>query len=182
MTAQTASTSHERVRIMSAGVETGTNMLGIGNSAPLMAWRTVRTANDMRLVRPRRSYPSPAGSRSDETAPILCGGQGLAPGGPVLDTKGGEAHDASPLDEPRQRPTLPRRCQRSTIGPGGLNFRVRNGNGCGPSGDATGKRKRLAPQGRQAEYRDSRAQPDSVLAPRSGEIYTWSSRDRKSVV
>ncbi len=39
---------------------------------------------------------------------------------------------------PRQRPTLPRRCQRSTIGPGGLNCRVRDGNGCGPSGIATG--------------------------------------------
>ena len=39
---------------------------------------------------------------------------------------------------PRRRPTLPRRCQRSTIGPGGLNFRVRDGNGCGPSGIATG--------------------------------------------
>jgi hypothetical protein len=40
----------------------------------------------------------------------------------------------------RQRPTLPRRLQRSTIGPGGLNFRVRNGTGCFPSGMATGRR------------------------------------------
>ena len=30
----------------------------------------------------------------------------------------------------RQRPTLPRRFQRSTIGAEGLNFRVRDGNGC----------------------------------------------------
>ena len=40
----------------------------------------------------------------------------------------------------RQRPTLPYRCQHSTIGPGGLNFRVRDGNGCGPSGKAAGNR------------------------------------------
>ena len=38
----------------------------------------------------------------------------------------------------RHRPTLPYRYQYSTIGPGGLNFRVRNGNGCGPSGIGTG--------------------------------------------
>jgi hypothetical protein len=44
-------------------------------------------------------------------------------------------------DLPRQRPTLPRRYQRSTIGPGGLNCRVRDGNGCGPSGIATGNRR-----------------------------------------
>ena len=33
----------------------------------------------------------------------------------------------------RQRPTLPRGSPRSTIGTGGLNFRVRNGIGCFPS-------------------------------------------------
>src|SRR5439155_3483258 len=38
----------------------------------------------------------------------------------------------------RRRPTLPRRCQRSTIGAGGLNFRVRDGNGCDPSATVTG--------------------------------------------
>src|SRR3970282_23382 len=38
----------------------------------------------------------------------------------------------------RHRPTLPYRSQYSTIGPGGLTFRVRNGNGCGPSGKGTG--------------------------------------------
>ena len=40
---------------------------------------------------------------------------------------------------PRQRPTLPHRCQCSTIGEGGLSFRVRNENGRGPSSMATGK-------------------------------------------
>ena len=43
----------------------------------------------------------------------------------------------------RRRPTLPRRCQRSTIGAGGLNFRVRDGNGCNPSAKATGNSKNL---------------------------------------
>ena len=39
----------------------------------------------------------------------------------------------------RQRPTLPRGFPRSTIGSGGLNFRVRDGNGCDPTEMATGK-------------------------------------------
>src|SRR5262249_57115775 len=37
----------------------------------------------------------------------------------------------------RQRPTLPLRYHSSTIGAGGLNFRVRNGNGCLPSAIVT---------------------------------------------
>lgn len=53
------------------------------------------------------------------------------------ETHRGEAL-ASPRFHSRQRPTLPRRLHRSTIGPGGLNFRVRNGNGCGPSGITAG--------------------------------------------
>jgi hypothetical protein len=43
------------------------------------------------------------------------------------------------LFNPRQRPTLPRTCARSTIGGNRLNFRVRNGNGCDPAPMATGK-------------------------------------------
>ena len=38
----------------------------------------------------------------------------------------------------RQRPTFPLPHSSSIIGLGGLNFRVRDGNGCGPSGNATG--------------------------------------------
>ena len=38
----------------------------------------------------------------------------------------------------RQRPTFPQPRSCSIIGPGGLNFRVRDGNGCGPSGVVTG--------------------------------------------
>src|ERR671918_394315 len=40
--------------------------------------------------------------------------------------------------KPRQRPTLPPCCPDSTIGAGGLNGRVRNGNGCDPSAMVTG--------------------------------------------
>ena len=46
---------------------------------------------------------------------------------------------ATEPSKPRQRPTLPQGCPYSTIGPGELNFRVRDGNGCDPSGIATEK-------------------------------------------
>ena len=39
----------------------------------------------------------------------------------------------------RRRPTLPHSYPCSTIGPEGLNFRVRDGNGCDPLGIATEK-------------------------------------------
>src|SRR5205823_5476090 len=38
----------------------------------------------------------------------------------------------------RRRPTLPQSFPCSTIGPGGLNFRVRDGIGCGPPGKTAG--------------------------------------------
>ena len=38
----------------------------------------------------------------------------------------------------RRRPTLPHTFACSTIGPAGLNFRVRDGNGCFPCGKITG--------------------------------------------
>jgi hypothetical protein len=52
-------------------------------------------------------------------------------------------NDEGPLSGPlrlrmfRRRPTLPPRLRGSTIGAGGLNFRVRNGTGCSPSAMAT---------------------------------------------
>ena len=52
-------------------------------------------------------------------------------------------------DLPRQRPTLPRSCPRSTIGLGGLNFRVRDGNGCGPSGNGHRESNRTGAIGRR---------------------------------
>jgi hypothetical protein len=78
-----------------------------------------------------------------------------------------EAAQTPSGNEPRQRPTLPRRYQRSTIGPGGLNFRVRNGNGCGPSGNATGNRKLAA----------SSAAPNTEILERSQTLLSCPSSD-----
>ena len=44
-----------------------------------------------------------------------------------------------PMKLSRQRPTLPHRCQCSTIGAEGLNFSVRNGKRCGSFAMITGK-------------------------------------------
>src|SRR5689334_16158393 len=63
--------------------------------------------------------------------------------------------------KPRQRPTLPQGCPCSTIGPGELNFRVRDGNGCDLSGVAT--RKKID------EVRSSAGMVSSDQRPRSGE-------------
>jgi hypothetical protein len=51
-----------------------------------------------------------------------------------------KARSMSGPSKPRQRPTLPQSCPCSTIGPGELNFRVRDGNGCDLSGVATRKK------------------------------------------
>ena len=50
----------------------------------------------------------------------------------------------APREKTRQRPTLPQSLPCSTIGPGGLYFRVRDGNGCYPSGIAARKKVRSA--------------------------------------
>jgi hypothetical protein len=55
------------------------------------------------------------------------GGKRRSPGNPGLDE-----------EKSRQRPTLPPSRPDSTIGAGGLNGRVRNGNGCDPSAMVTG--------------------------------------------
>ncbi len=47
------------------------------------------------------------------------------------------------LKKNRQRPTLPPRLQGSTIGAGGLNFCVRDGNRCFPSAIATEKKGKM---------------------------------------
>ena len=57
--------------------------------------------------------------------------------GPEKD-KAPSLYDWGPDKKLRQRPTLPHGLPCSTIGPGGLNFRVRDGIGCGPSGNAAG--------------------------------------------
>jgi hypothetical protein len=52
---------------------------------------------------------------------------------------GRKAGIRGPQKKIRRRPTLPRGLPRSTIGSGGLNYRVRDGNGWDPSDIATGK-------------------------------------------
>src|SRR5206468_3028939 len=90
------------------------------------------------------------------------------------------------LSLPRQRPTLPRRYQRSTIGPGGLNCRVRDGNGCNPSGMAAGNRVpayEILERRRNHEEARSAVKPHGRLVPVSSTPYraytsglsTWSS-------
>ena len=44
-----------------------------------------------------------------------------------------------PLNLSQQLPTLPQSDECSTIGDEGLNYRIRNGNGCFPFSMATGK-------------------------------------------
>ena len=55
--------------------------------------------------------------------------------------------------KPRQRPTLPQGCPCSTIGPGELNFRVRDGNGCDLSGITARKKSTKCEDARYAERR-----------------------------
>ena len=84
----------------------------------------------------------------------------------------------------RRRPTLPRRCQRSTIGAGGLNFRVRDGNGCDPSATVTGNsnsrtKQRLFGQGKsygQASRPISTGKLHALPRFHTQPITWWSSR------
>ncbi len=77
------------------------------------------------------------GNRNTPASPRLGGGE-LRSGNSDRNTKAQERVLGSKLI-PRRRPTLPRGLPRSTIGAEGLNFRVRNGNGCGPFAKITGK-------------------------------------------
>jgi hypothetical protein len=73
---------------------------------------------------------------------------GVQPPGAAKDQGSGNSRNRRPMslshgpyseDNSRRRPTLPHTCARSTIGAGGLNCRVRNGNGCFPPATVTGK-------------------------------------------
>src|SRR6187200_1079582 len=52
----------------------------------------------------------------------------------------GSPHEADPpgTQKPRRRPIFPKGCPLSIFGAGELNFRVRDGNGCGLSARVTG--------------------------------------------
>ena len=63
----------------------------------------------------------------------------------------------------RRRPTLPGRLHPSTIGAGGLNFRVRNGNGCDSAAITTEtsalQRTQLRPRELHSEHEHLRSEP-----------------------
>jgi hypothetical protein len=104
---------------------------------------------------PRPDGPQGTGPATGPTAP-----QGTCPahGGPAARrpmacAPNGPKKAEGPLlwsgpSKPRRRPTLPQGCPCSTIGPGELNFRVRDGNGCDLSGIAARKNWRNAKHGR----------------------------------
>ena len=63
----------------------------------------------------------------------------LVPRGlPQGKNEGPHAVRMRPFEKSRRRPTFPPSCPGSIIGAGGLNFRVRDGNGCDPSAIVTG--------------------------------------------
>ena len=63
-------------------------------------------------------------------------------------------------DQSRQRPTLPHTFACSTISSEGLNFRVRDGNGCGPFDITTGKLLKNI----SSDLRKSNRQPKNLRA------------------
>ena len=82
---------------------------------------------------------------------ISPGAHGEARAATLMDVqRGPPRRDGPRAVESRRRPTLPGGLPPSTIGAGGLNCRVRNGNGCCPAAMATGN---CAPEG----------EPSSVL-------------------
>jgi hypothetical protein len=99
-----------------------------------------------------RAAPPPhlSNEREPTTAPARCPApresrpSRLPQKGPSGSSRKLTAHDFSIMgrtfeNNSRRRPTLPHTCARSTIGAGGLNCRVRNGNGCFPPATVTGK-------------------------------------------
>jgi hypothetical protein len=97
--------------------------------------------NDSRVAVMRQSTCWTNGVLRERTFAVVAAGSGASP----LGRGRGRKKEAPSPGFPgwghniRQRPTLPRGFPRSTIGSGGLNFRVRDGNGCDPSDIATGK-------------------------------------------
>ena len=69
------------------------------------------------------------------------------------------------FEDVRRRPTLPPRFQGSTIGAGGLNFRVRNGTGCLPSAMATETVRVREPSGHPDELDSERERSKSSPRP-----------------
>ena len=83
-------------------------------------------------------------------------------------------HMRGALRRIRQRPTLPPRCQGSTIGAEELNFRVRDGNGCCLLAKATGNRMTTNKQMNRVPAIVSISNPRSMVKPH-GQLVSVSS-------
>ncbi len=109
----------------------------LGGSFSTGSFRTAFLARPRATARAAASRsPEPRlRSRGGATAATLLG-RDEAPGFP-----------GASIELFRRRPTLPGGLPPSTIGAGGLNFRVRNGNGCDPAAMATGNLLSTEPSG-----------------------------------
>ena len=118
-----------------------------GSSRCGWRWATRRAEGPGAGLSPRECWPESSSCRAEPRdsrgGSVDSGRKSTSPAGPSGRKNASREAHASRDGHSRQRPTLPRRCHRSTIGPGGLNDRVRNGNGCGPSGIATGNTARV---------------------------------------
>ena len=93
---------------------------------------------------------------------------------PVMPLKKGPLSMRGALKRIRRRPTLPPRCQGSTIGAGELNFRVRDGNGCCLLAKATGNRMTVKTQMNRVPAIVSISNPRSMVKPH-GQLVSVSS-------
>ena len=92
-----------------------------------------------RPARVHRAPPALMQIRIDLACAVREQRRGARPAEPLFRTNKKPADLAiSGLCLTRQRPTFPQPHGGSNMGPGGLNFRVRDGNGWNPSGMATG--------------------------------------------
>ena len=96
---------------------------------------------DARIVVATGWFPRWARGRAvDPPTPRATPSVGSGPRMVDLEQESAPARQASRgLNLSRRRPTLPSGCPDSTMGAGGLNCRVRNGNGCSPTAIVTGK-------------------------------------------
>src|SRR6266496_2889250 len=111
------------------------------SSVPDLAYGLLSTARFSRMLERTLVRRLPSG-QGYLVRPLA--GAGVLARASQLTVKGSEKNKArngswALENNPRRPPTLPRGLPRSTIGAGGLNCRVRNGNGCGPSAKVTGK-------------------------------------------
>ena len=100
--------------------------------------RGTRTRRDTRTTSRWRVAPGP---RAHDTTGAPAAAGTPWDGSRTEKKRGPLAIASGPREKPRHRPTLPQSLPCSTIGPGGLYFRVRDGNGCYPSGIGARKKK-----------------------------------------